>query len=112
MKKYRVIAFTSLLAALFTAPATALASSTWHTNSDDVGITYHPDHTPDTKTRLDVLRELEAAKADGSLYYLQRALPVPSRNMGPGKSREQVIQELKDLTPDEREKMRELYSGG
>jgi len=64
-----------------------------------------------TKTRAEVLRELEQAKADGSYYYLQRGVPAPSRNAGPGKTREEVIKELVNMTPEERARMDELYFG-
>lgn len=75
------------------------------------GFTFHPDHSTSTKTRADVLRELEQAKADGSYFYLQRGLPVPMRFGGPGKTREEVIKELVNMTPQERAYMNELYRG-
>ena len=56
-------------------------------------------------------RELEQAKADGSYFYLQRGLAVPSRASGPGKTRAEVLKELVDMTPTERAYMNELYSG-
>jgi hypothetical protein len=58
-----------------------------------------------------VLRELEQAKADGSYFYLQRGVPVPSRDTGPGKTREQVLKELVNISPEERARMDELYVG-
>ena len=66
-------------------------------------------HGESTKTRADVMRELAQAKADGSYESFLRDLPMPDTNAGPGKTREQVLQELKNVTPDERAYMEELY---
>lgn len=76
-----------------------------------MGYTSFPDHVTSTKTRAEVLRELEQAKADGSYFYLQRGVPVPSRDTGPGKTREQVLKELVNISPEERARMDELYFG-
>jgi hypothetical protein len=111
MSKIRTTTLLSLLAATFVAPGVALANSDWHFTNSEAGYTYFPDHVKSTKTRAEVLRELEQAKADGSYYYLQRGVPAPSRNSGPGKTREEVINELVNMTPEERARMDELYSG-
>jgi hypothetical protein len=55
------------------------------------------------------MRELAQAKADGSYESFLRDLPMPDTNAGPGKTREQVLQELKNVTPAERAYMEELY---
>lgn len=53
----------------------------------------------------------KSGKADGSYFYLQRGVPVPSRDTGPGKTREQVLKELVNISPEERARMDELYFG-
>lgn len=111
MSKIRTTTLLSLLAATFVAPGVALANSDWHFTGGEAGYTYFPDHVKSTKTRAEVLRDLEQAKADGSYYYLQRGVPAPSRNTGPGKTREEVINELVNMTPEERARMDELYFG-
>jgi len=111
MSKIRTATLVPLLAAVFIAPSIALANSEWHFTGGEAGYTSFPDHVKSTKTRADVLRELEQAKADGSYYYLQRGLPVPARGTGPGKTREEVINELVNMTPEERARMDELYGG-
>ena len=98
-----------LLAAVLAAPTAALAGSPWHPANNDAGFTFHPDHSTSTKTRAEVLKELEEAKADGSYDYLQRGLPVPSRDTGPGKTREEVINELVNMTPEARAHERALF---
>ena len=104
----RILASTALIASLLVAPTVSYAD-VWHRTTTDVGWTYHPDHGESTKTRADVMRELEQAKADGSYEYFRRGLPMPDTNAGPGKTREQVLQELKNVTPAERAYMEELY---
>lgn len=105
----RTTALVPLFAVALVAPTAAFANSELHLSSGEAGYTFHPDHVKSTKTRAEVLRELEQAKADGSYYYLQRGLPVPSRNTGPGKTRQEVINELLNMSPEERARMDELY---
>ncbi|QDF99350.1 DUF4148 domain-containing protein [Azoarcus sp. DD4] len=109
MPKIRTATLVPLLAAVLAAPTAALAGSLWHPANNEAGFTFHPDHSTSTKTRAEVLKELEKAKADGSYDYLQRGLPVPARDTGPGKTREEVINELVNMTPEERARMDELY---
>lgn len=79
-----------LFALLLTAPTVALADSEWHLTGGEVGYSYHPDHARSAKGRAD----------------------APSKKAAPGKTREEVLKELRDVTPEERARMRELYSGG
>lgn len=78
------------------------AISPWHDAPGEAGATFHPNHFKSNKTRADVLQELEAARKDGSLWYLQRGLPIPEKPIGPGKTRAEVQREVLNMTPDER----------
>ena len=109
MPKIRTATLVPLLAAVLAAPTAALAGSLWHPANNEAGFTFHPDHSTSTKTRAEVLKELEEAKADGSYSYLLRGLPPPSRDVAPGKTRDEVINELVNMTPEERARMDELY---
>ena len=111
MSKIRTATVLPILAVVLVVPSVAQANSEWHFTGGEVGYTSFPDHVTSTKTRAEVLRELEQAKADGSYFYLQRGLAVPSRASGPGKTRAEVLKELVDMTPTERAYMNELYSG-
>ena len=111
MPKIRTAALMPLLAVALAAPTAAFANSELHLSSGEAGYTFHPDHVKSTKTRAEVMQELQQAKADGSYYYLQRGLPVPPKNVGPGKTREEVLKELVNMTPEERARMNELYFG-
>lgn len=93
------------LAAAVAAPSVAWADSDIHPANNERGYTVHADHSKSIKTREQVQAELDAARADGSLYYLRRGLPVPERNAGPGRSREEVAREAASMTWEERRQM-------
>ena len=111
MSKIRTITFVPLLTAALVARSIALANSDLHFTGGEAGYTFFPDHVKSNKTRAEVLRELDQAKADGSYAYLKLGLPVPSKNIGPGKTREEVLKELEAITPEERSRMNKLYGG-
>ena len=83
-------------------PGLSFATSEWHPSNGEAGFTYHPDHVKSTKTRAEARAELEAARKDGTLALMQRGAPLPPKATGPGKTREQVISELLNETPQER----------
>ena len=100
-KTLTVAALTVVLAA----PGLVFATSLWHEPNGEGGATFHPDHIKSTKTRAEGLQELEAARKDGSLWYLQRGLPVPVKNAGPGRTREEVQKEVLNLSVEERRQL-------
>ena len=109
MNTHKALTLLAMAVAL-TTPTFVSATSLWHEPSHgDGGAIFHPEHFKSTKTRADVLRELEAARKDGSLWYLERSLPVPVKNATPGRTREEVRNEVLNLTVDER---RELHMIG
>ena len=89
-------------ALVLSAPGLASATSLWHDANGEVGATFHPDHIKSTKTRTEVLQELDAARKDGSLWYLQQGLPVPTKADGLGRTRAEVQREVLDMTAEER----------
>lgn len=111
MKLYRT-ALLSLAAAAITLPGLSFANSVWHPTDGEVGVTDHPDHFESTKSRADVTAEVEAARRDGSLWYLQRGIPVPVKNAGPGKTRQQVIGEMRNESDEARRVRVEMEGGG
>lgn len=84
----------------------------WHSDSGEAGCTYHPDDFKSTKTRTDVRTELEVARKDGTLALMQRGAPVPAQAAGPGKTRQQVLNETQNESPAARRARMELHSGG
>ncbi len=93
------------VAAASAAPGLASATALWHESNGEAGATFHPDHIKSTRTRAEVMQELEAARKDGSLWYLNRGLPVPVKNAGPGRTREEVRNEVLNLTVEERRQL-------
>lgn len=93
------------MAAVLAIPGLVSATSLWHESNGEGGATFHPDHIKSTKTRAEVLQELEAARKDGSLWYLNRGLPVPVKNAGPGRTRDEVQKEVLELTVEERRQL-------
>jgi Domain of unknown function (DUF4148) len=93
-------------------PGVSSASSLWHENNRENGATFHPDHVKSNKTRADVKQELELARRDGSLWYLQRGLPIPVKASVPGKTREEVRNELPSMSSQERKQFETSWGGG
>ena len=98
------------IAVVLAMPGFASATSLWHDAGGEAGATFHPDHLKRTKTRADALQELEAARKDGSLWYLQRGLAVPVKNSGIGRTREEVQREVLNLTEEERRQLQMIGS--
>lgn len=96
----------------FALPGLAHADSMYHPANGEVGFTYYPEHFKSTKTRAEVIAEVEAARKDGTLRFYQLGLPVPVKNAGPGKTRQQVIDEMRSETPEQRRARMELSIGG
>lgn len=102
----------SVITAAITLPSMSFANSMWHPDNGEAGFTYHPDHFKSTKTRADVRAELEVARKDGTLALMQRGAPVPAKATGPGKTRQQVLDEMQNESPAARRARMELQSGG
>ncbi|SDM51879.1 protein of unknown function [Oryzisolibacter propanilivorax] len=96
-----------ILAGLTAVPALSQANSIWHDGPGE-SVRYVPEHWSSTKTRADVLAELDAAKADGTLSLIQRGLPVPVKSTEAPKTRQQVIDELHNESPQARSARAEL----
>ena len=109
MNIHKALTF-SAIAVVLAVPGFASATSLWHDAGGEAGATFHPDHIKSTKTRADVLQELEVARKDGSLWYLQRGLAVPVNNAGPGRTREEVRNEVLNLTVEERRQLQMIGS--
>ncbi len=111
--KYTVLALAATAALVL--PALSHASSTLHAADSEAGYVYYPDHSKSTKTRAQVSSETTAARKDGSLDQLQAQYqlnaPMPAKDTGPGKTRQQVIAELGNETAEERKARMNLLAG-
>lgn len=108
----RKFAAMPLVALAMTLPVMAQANSLYHPAQGEVGFTEHPDHWKSTKTRAQVMAEVEAARKDGTLALMQRGAPLPMKSAGPGKARQQVIAEMLNEPPEQRRARMELQTGG
>ena len=59
-----------------------------------------------------IMQELQEAKADGSYQQSLENYPAPAKSVGPGKTRAEVLNELKNVTPAERARMQAIYTKG
>lgn len=76
------------------------------------GFTYHPDHATNGKSRPEVLAEIEAARKDRTLAVIQRGAPLPIKHAGPTKTRQQVSDEMRSGSPEQRRARMESPTGG
>lgn len=102
--------FIAIAAFTVTVPATSLAY--WVPDNTEQGGTEVYDWT-NTKSRALVLEELEAAKADPTWNTRQGEATGawPQGISTPGKTRAQVIQELKSMTAEEKAYIESFYTG-
>jgi len=107
----RTALFAPLAALAMAMPAVATASSLYHPAGGEVGYTTHPDHLQGGKQRSDVLRDIEAARKDGSLALLARGYALPQRNTGTPKTREQVQREFLEMPAAEKQRLQEMHGG-
>lgn len=103
---------TAAVISAFALPGLSQATSIYHAASDEAGFTYHPDHATKGKSRAEVQAELEAARKDGTLALMQRGAPLPIKSAGPAKTRQQVIDEMRSESPEQRRTRMELTTGG
>lgn len=100
----------SLAAIAIAAPGLSSASSLYHPAGGE-GFTMHSDHVKSSKSRSEVLQEVEDARKNGLLERYQRGTPVQAKMDGLGKTRDQVLQEMQNMSADEKLRAQELYSG-
>ena len=84
-----------------------------HPANNEKGVIVHPEHFKSEKTREQVIAETKAAMQQGLLSYGESNFPIRTPDAaGPGKTREQVINELRSESPEERDARLRLYSPG
>lgn len=111
--RFRTFTLPALAVAItFALPGLAQADSMHHRTAGETGFTYHPEHFQSTKSRAEVIAELEAARKNGTLASMLLGLPLPIKSPNPGKTRQQVIDEMLNEPPQQRLTRMELYSGG
>lgn len=88
----RIAIAAALAAASLAAPA--FATDVIHTATTEMGYTVHPDHATQTRSRADVIAEIDAAKKNGTWNLLRVGAPLPPAKAGKGLTREEVEADL------------------
>lgn len=93
-------------------PGAAMAGSYWHPANNESGVTTHPDHFRSSKTRAQVLAEAETAvRQGGASRFNTSVYPADAPQAAGGRSRQEVIGELLDETPAQREARQRAFGG-
>ena len=101
------------VAAVVTLGLPGMASAAYeHPANNEKGIIVHQEHWKSEKTREQVIAETKAAMQQGRLSYGESNYPIRTPDAGPGKTREQVINEMLNESPAERDARLRLYSPG
>lgn len=111
---FRKSVLLSLAVVAFAAPGLSSATSQGYPAQGDSVGPFRQDHFQSTKTRAQVVQELEVARQDGSLptgTELNRNYPVDKQVLGSGKTRAEVQNELLTMSAEETRSLRELYRG-
>ena len=111
---YRKSILLSVVAAALAAPGFSFATSLWYPAKGNSGGEFRQDHFQSTKTRVDVMQELQAARNDGSLLSgsdLARGVTAPTKNAELGKTRAQVQKELFTMSAEDKQRARQFYIG-
>ncbi|CAO3877566.1 MULTISPECIES: DUF4148 domain-containing protein [Achromobacter] len=103
-----------VLGAALTLPSLAQASSTWHQTDTEIGYEMALSHASGGKSAEQVQAELAEAKADKrawALRYLNAAKPGWAQQ-GTVRTRADVQAEAQAVSPEERARMKEIYTPG
>ncbi|WP_370680949.1 DUF4148 domain-containing protein [Comamonas sp. GB3 AK4-5] len=101
----------ALLVASFAAPGMAAAESYWHPTNNEAGAKAYPEHFKSSKTRAQVQAEAAAAAREGASRFNSSNYPAPVKSEGPGKTRQQVMDELTQETPAQRNARQQALAG-
>ncbi len=100
----------AIVAGLLAAPFAVNAASAWHPGNGDV-VTFTPEHIGTTRQRAEVRAEVNSASESGALRRYQMGFPPPAKSSAIPKTRAQVVDEMRNQTPEQRKAQRELFGG-
>jgi hypothetical protein len=93
-------------------PGVASAAGYMHPANNEAGVVVHPEHFQSSKTRAQVVAEAEAAvRQGGTSRFNASVYPAASPQTGAGKTRQEVINELLNETPAQREARQRAMGG-
>ncbi len=100
------------VAAVVTLALPGMASAAYeHPANNEQGVIVHPEHFVSQKTRAQVKAETEAAMKQGRLSYGESNYPRGTPEAGSSKTREQVINEMRNESPAERDARLQSFAG-
>lgn len=113
-KRLSLSSMIAAAAAVVTLGLPGIASAAYeHPANNEKGVIVHPEHFKSDTTRAQVKTEAEAAMRQGLLSYGESNFPIRTPDAaGPGKTREQVVNELRNESPAERDARLRLYYRG
>ena len=82
-----------------------------HPTNTEAGVAVYPEHFISQKTREQVKAETGAAMREGRLSFGESNFPMTPAVTGPGRTREEVLQELHNETPAAREARNRAMAG-
>ena len=82
-----------------------------HPTNTEAGVAVYPEHLISKKTREQVKAETEAAMREGRLSFGESNFPMAPTVTGPGRTREEVLQELHNETPAAHEARNRAMAG-
>ncbi|WP_234265431.1 DUF4148 domain-containing protein [Hydrogenophaga sp. NFH-34] len=111
MRKTQCLSIPALgvVAVLLAAPSLAFATSAWHQGNGNI-VHFTPEHV-NANTREQVTRELETAISDGTIRFYRLNLPPPSKTPPRPKTRQQVVDELLNQSPEQLRAQKDFYMG-
>ncbi len=113
----RRLSLSTVIASVATVAALGLpgmaSADYWHPTNDEIGVVVHPEHFKSDKTRKQVRAEAEAAMQQGRLSFGESSYPrgAATAQAALNKTRQQVIDEMRNETSAQRVTRRHLYAG-
>ena len=107
------LSLSSVIAAVvFALGLPGIASAAYeHPANNEMGVIVHPEHFKSQTAREQVIAETKAAMQEDRISYGESSFPFRTPDAaGPGKTREQVIKELRSESPTERDAHQRVYS--
>ena len=107
---FSVIASVAAVAAL--GLPTMASAGYWHSANNEAGVVVHPEHFKSDRTREQVRAETETAVRQGRLSYGESSFPEPAPSTASTKTRQQVIDEMRNETSTQHRERQSLYPAG
>lgn len=100
----------AIIAGLLAVPALSQASSVWHNTGSGDAVQFTPEHWNSTKTRAEVMADVRAASADGTLGILRvGGFSAPAKSSAKPLTRQQVIEDMRAESTQAREARQMQY---